>query len=150
MSIAPARKAKGRPTNAELGLTPKLRQALTLKAQGLSWKDCAQGVGVAYKTLREWVRNSPEAEDFLLEQQEQSQESLNKGYSTLMAFAPEAAEKMIEMIRSRKTRDYVKKDLLRDYFSVIEKGITERRLEEMLQGMMEKLNALEGVLVLDI
>ena len=98
MSIAPARKAKGRPTNAELGLTPKLRQALTLKAQGLSWKDCAQGVGVAYKTLREWVRNSPEAEDFLLEQQEQNQESLNKGYSTLMAFAPEAAEKMIEMI----------------------------------------------------
>ena len=150
MSIAPARKAKGRPTNAELGLTPKLRQALTLKAQGLSWKDCAQGVGVAYKTMREWVRNSPEAEDFLLEQQEQNQESLNKGYSTLMAFAPEAAEKMIEMIRSPKTRDYVKKDLLRDYFGVIEKGITERRQEEMLQGMMEKLQALEGGRVLDI
>ena len=121
-----------------------------MKAQGLSWKDCAQGVGVAYKTMREWVRNSPEAEDFLLEQQEQNQESLNKGYSTLMAFAPEAAEKMIEMIRSPKTRDYVKKDLLRDYFEVIEKGITERRQEEMLQGMMEKLNALEGGRVLDI
>ena len=123
-----------------------------MKAQGLNWKDSAQGVGVAYKTLREWVRNSPEAEDFLLEQQEQNQESLNKGYSTLMAFAPEAAEKMIEMIRSPKTRDYVKKDLLRDYFGVIEKGITERRQEEMLQGMMEKLQALEGgrVLVLDI
>ena len=30
------------------------------------------------------------------------------------------------------------------------KGITERFLEEMLQGMMEKLQALEGGRVLDI
>ena len=65
-----------------------------------------------------------EAEDFLLKQQDQNQESLKKGYSTLMAFAHEAAEKMNEMIRSDKTRDYVKKDLFRDYFCVIEKGIT--------------------------
>ena len=55
-----------------------------------------------------------------------------------MAFAPEAAEKMIEMIRSDATRDYVKKDYLRDYFGVIEKGLNERRQEEMLQGMTEK------------
>ena len=150
MTIAPAKKERGRPSTAELGLTPKLRQALTLKAQGLSWKDCAAGVGTSYKTLREWVRNSPEAEEFLQLQQEENQENLNKGYSMLMAFAPEAAEKMIEMIRSDKTRDYVKKDLLRDYFGVIEKGVTERQQQEMLQGMMEKLQALEGGRVLDI
>ena len=42
------------------------------------------------------------------------------------------------------------KNLFRDYFGVIEKGITERRQEEMLQGMMEKLQALEGGRVLDI
>ena len=107
-------------------------------------------MGVAYKTLREWVRNSPEAEDFLLEKQVQSQESLNNVYSTFMAFALEAAEKMIEIIRSPKTREYVKKDLLRDYFLVIEKGIKERRPEEMLQVMMEKLQALEGGRILDI
>ena len=67
-----------------------------------------------------------------------------------MAFAHEAAEKMNEMIRSDKTRDYVKKDLFRDYFCVIEKGITQRRQVEMLQGMMKKLQALEGGRVLDI
>jgi len=39
--------------------------------------------------------------------------------------------------------------LFRDYFGVIEKGITERRQEEMLQGMMEKSQALEGGRVLD-
>ena len=57
---------------------------------------------------------------------------------------------MIEMIRSDSIRDYVKKDLLRDYFGVIEKGVTERQRQEMLQGMMEKLQALEGGRVLDI
>ena len=46
--------------------------------------------------------------------------------------------------------DWSIKNLFRDYFGVIEKGITERRQEEMLQGMMEKLQALEGGRVLDI
>ena len=46
--------------------------------------------------------------------------------------------------------DWSIKILFRDYFGVIEKGITERRQEEMLQGMMEKLQALEGGRVLDI
>ena len=150
MTIAPAKKERGRPSTAELGLTPKLRQALTLKAQGLSWKDCASSVGVSYKTLREWTRNSPEAEEFLQLQQEENQENLNKGYSMLMAFAPEAAEKLIELIRSPRTRDYVRKDAIRDYFQIIEKGVVEKKQAEMMQEMMKKLHALEGGRVLDI
>ena len=38
--------------------------------------------------------------------------------------------------------------MFRDYFGAIEKGITDRRQEKMLQGIMEKLNALEGGRVL--
>ena len=49
---------------------------------------------------------------------------------------------MIEMIKSDNTRDYVNKDLLLNYFGIIEKGITEWRQEDILQGVMEKLQAL--------
>ena len=67
-----------------------------------------------------------------------------------MGFAPEAAERLIELIRNPKTKDYVRKDAIRDYFQIIEKGIVDKKQAEMMQEMMEKLHALEGGRVLDI
>ena len=67
-----------------------------------------------------------------------------------MGFAPEAAERLIELIRNPKTKDYVRKDAIRDYFQIIEKGIVDKKQSEMMQEMMEKLHALEGGRVLDI
>ena len=67
-----------------------------------------------------------------------------------MGFAPEAAERLIELIRNPKTKDYVRKDAIRDYFQIIEKGIVDKKQAEMMQEIMEKLNALEGGRVLDI
>ena len=67
-----------------------------------------------------------------------------------MGFAPEAAERLIELIRNLKTKDYVRKDAIRDYFQIIEKGIVDKKQAEMMQEMMEKLHALEGGRVLDI
>ena len=150
MTIAPAKKERGRPSTAELPLSSKCKQALSLKAQGLSWKDCAAEIDVAYKTLRGWVKNSPEALEYLEQQEEENQEQLNESYRILTGFAPEAAEKLIELIRSPRTRDYVRKDAIRDYFQIIEKGVTEKKQAEMMQEMMGKLHALEGGRVLDI
>ena len=143
MTIAPARKSRGRPSHVALPLSPKCKQALTLKAQGKSWRECSEAVGVAYKTLREWVKKHPDAQEFLLIQEDEAQEQLNEGYQILIGFAPEAAEKLIELIRSPKTRDYVRKDAIRDYFQIIEKGKTERQQAQLMQEMMEKLSALE-------
>jgi len=67
-----------------------------------------------------------------------------------MGYAPEAAERLIELIRNLKTKDYVRKDAIRDYFQIIEKGIVDKKQAEMMQEMMEKLHALEGGRVLDI
>ena len=44
----------------------------------------------------------------------------------------------------------MRKDAIRDYFQIIEKGVTDRKVEETMQVMMEKLAALEGGRVLDI
>tara|TARA_Y100001968_G_scaffold227612_1_gene210380 strand:- start:319 stop:531 length:213 start_codon:yes stop_codon:yes gene_type:complete len=67
-----------------------------------------------------------------------------------MGFAPEAAETLISLIKNLKTKDYVRKNAIRDYFQIIEKGEKERKVEETMQVMMEKLAALEGGRVLDI
>ena len=75
---------------------------------------------------------------------------MNESYRILTGFAPEAAAKLIELIRSPRTRDYVRKDAIRDYFQIIEKGVAEKKQAEMMQEMMEKLHALEGGRVLDI
>ena len=148
--ITPAKNKRGRPSLAESGMSTQLKKALTLKAQGLTWRECSEAVGVTYKTLRLWVKNSSEAIDFLEEQEEENLEAMNQGYSILMGFAPEAAETLISLIRNPKTKDYVRKDAIRDYFQIIEKGVTDRKVEETMQIMMGKLAALEGGRVLDI
>ena len=99
MTIAPVKKERGRPSTAELPLSSKCKQALSLKAQGMSWKDCAAEIDVAYKTLRGWVKNSPEALEYLDQQEEENQEQLNESYRILTGLAPEAAEKLIELIQ---------------------------------------------------
>ena len=93
--------------------------------------------------MREWVKKHPDAQEFLLIQEDEAQEQLNEGYQILIEFAPEAAEKLIELIRCPRTRDYVRKDAIRDYFQIIEKGKTERQQAQLMQEMMEKLSALE-------
>tara|TARA_E500000331_G_scaffold101795_1_gene98669 strand:+ start:595 stop:852 length:258 start_codon:yes stop_codon:yes gene_type:complete len=82
--------------------------------------------------------------------EEENLESLNQGYSILMGFAAEAAERLIDLIRNPKTKDYVRKDAIRDYFQIIEKGIVDKKQGEMMQELMEKLHAFEGGRVLDI
>ena len=148
--ITPAKRERGRPSIAESGMTTQLKKALTLKSQGLSWRECSEAIGVTYKTLRLWVKNSNEAIEYLEEREEENLENLNQGYSILMGFAPEAAERLIELIRNPKTKDYVRKDAIRDYFQIIEKGIVDKKQAEMMQEMMKKLHALEGGRVLDI
>ncbi len=43
---------------------------------------------------------------------------MNQGYSILMGFAPKAAETLISLIRSPKTKDYVCKDLTHSWIAL--------------------------------
>tara|TARA_B100000579_G_C22393974_1_gene648601 strand:- start:35 stop:499 length:465 start_codon:yes stop_codon:yes gene_type:complete len=142
MTIAPASKSIGRPSHVALPLSPKCKQALTLKAQGKSWKERGSRLS-CLQDFEGMGKKNPDVQEFLLIQEDEAQEQLNEGYQILIGFAPEAAEKLIELIRSPRTRDYVRKDAIRDYFQIIEKGKTERQQAQLMQEMLHKLSALE-------
>ena len=67
-----------------------------------------------------------------------------------MGFAAEAAERQIQLIRNPKIKDFVRKDAIRDYFQILEKGIVDKKQAEMMQDMIGKLHAFAGGRVLDI
>ena len=72
----------------EIPLPPHVQRALTLRGTGSSWKDAAESVGMDYRTLRKYVRDHPDANEFL---ERQTQDALDQTHSKLIAAAPAAA-----------------------------------------------------------
>ena len=77
-------KRNGRPTIKEIPLPPHVQRALVLRGNGSSWKDAAEAVGMDYRTLRKYVRDHPDANEFL---ERQTQDALDQSHSKLIAAA---------------------------------------------------------------
>ena len=138
---------KGRPTIEEIPLPPHVQRALTLRGNGSTWKVAAESVGMDYRTLRKYVRDHPDATDFL---ERQTQEALDQSHSKLIAAAPAAAQRLIEVINDENNRGYVVVQAVESLFRIIDRGITDRENAEQLKDIRESLNALEGGRVLDL
>ena len=81
-------KRNGRPTIKEIPLPPHVQRALVIRSNGSSWKDATEAVGMDYRTLRKYVRDHPDATDFL---ECQTLDALDQRHSKLIAAAPLAA-----------------------------------------------------------
>tara|TARA_Y100000766_G_scaffold68680_1_gene57561 strand:+ start:518 stop:964 length:447 start_codon:yes stop_codon:yes gene_type:complete len=138
---------KGRPSIEEIPLPPHVQRALTLRGNGSSWKDAAQAVGMDYRTLRKYVRDHPDATHFL---ERQTQDALDQSHSKLIAAAPLAAQRLIDVINDESNRGYVVVQAVESLFRIIDRGITDRENAEYIKEIKESLNALEGGNVLDI
>ena len=138
---------KGRPSIEEIPLPPHVQRALTLRGNGSSWKDAAESVGMDYRTLRKYVRDHPDATDFL---ERQTQDALDQSHSKLIAAAPAAAQRLIDVINDEINRGYVVVQAVESLFRIIDRGITDRENAEHIKEIKESLTALEGGLVLDI
>jgi len=138
---------KGRPSIEEIPLPPHVQRALTLRGNGSSWKDSAQAVGMDYRTLRKYVRDHPDATHFL---ERQTQDALDQSHSKLIAAAPLAAQRLIDVINDESNRGYVVVQAVESLFRIIDRGITDRENAEHIKEIKESLNALEGGNVLDI
>ena len=148
MSIAEIKKKRnGRPTIKEIPLPPHVQRALVLRGNGSSWKDAAESVGMDYRTLRKYVRDHPDATDFL---ERQTQDALDQSHSKLIAAAPAAAQRLIDVINDESNRGYVVVQAVESLFRIIDRGITDRDNAEQLKEIKESLNALEGGRVVDI
>ena len=140
-------KRRGRPSTDEIPLPPHVQRALTLRGNGSSWKDATQTVGMDYRTLRKYVRDHPDATDFL---ERQTQDALDQSHSKLIAAAPAAAQRLIDVINDENNRGYVVVQAVESLFRIIDRGITDRENAEQLKDIKESLNALEGGRVVDI
>ena len=140
-------KRNGRPTIKEIPLPPHVQRALTLRGNGSTWKDAADSVGMDYRTLRKYVRDHPDANDFL---ERQTQDSLDRSHSKLIAAAPLAAQRLIDVINDESNRGYVVVQAVESLFRIIDRGITDRENAENIKQIKESLNALERGSVIDI
>ena len=148
MSLAESTsKRRGRPSIDEIPLPPHVQRALTLRGNGSSWKDAAESVGMDYRTLRKYVRDHPDATDFL---ERQTQDALDQSHSKLIAAAPAAAQRLIDVINDESNRGYVVVQAVESLFRIIDRGITDRENAEQLKDIKEILNVLEGGRVVDV
>ena len=148
MSIAEIKeKRNGRPTIKEIPLPPHVQRALVIRSNGSTWKDAAQAVGMDYRTLRKYVRDHPDATGFL---ERQTKDALDQSHSKLIAAAPAAAQRLIEVINDENNRGYVVVQAVESLFRIIDRGITDRDNAEHIKEIKESLSALEGGRVLDI
>ena len=73
-----------------------------------------------YRTLRKYVRDHPDANDFL---ERQTQDALDQNHSKLIAAAPLAAQRLIDVINYDKNRGYVVVQAVERLFRIIGRGI---------------------------
>ena len=100
-----------------------------------------------YRTLRKYVRDHPDAIDFL---ERQTQDALDQSHSKLIEAAPAAAQQLIDVINNENNRGYVVVQAVESLFRIIDRGITDRENAEHIKEIKESLNALEGGRVVDV
>ncbi len=96
-----------------------------------------------YRTLRKYVRDHPNASEFL---EHQTQDALDQSHSKLIA----AAQRLIDVINDESNRGYVFVQAVESLFRIIDRGITDRENAEHIKGIKESLNALEGGKIVDV
>ena len=64
--------------------------------------------------------------------------------------SPEVAEELHKIIMDKKTKPYVKAPAIDTWFRIIDKGYTNRNIEEQQENLSERLDAIEGNKVVDM
>ena len=141
-------KKVGRPTIANSEVPAHILEGLLHKSRGKSWAESASAVGIKYQTLKEWVNENEVARKFYKEQTKSRteiiQDNLDNAYEILIAEAPTVAKELIKLIKSDKIKAYTKSELFGNYFRIIERGWSDKRMSEALQETKERIDYLEN------
>jgi len=141
-------KKVGRPTIANSEVPAHIFEGLLHKSRGRTWADSATAVGIKYQTLRMWVNENEEARKFykeaVQERQEKIQDRLDNAYSILIDEAPTIAKELLKTIKSDKIKSYTKSELFSNYFRIIERGWTDKKMAQQLHETREKIFQLEN------
>ena len=74
----------------------------------------------------------------------QTQEALDQSHNKLIAAAPLAAQRLIDVINDENNRGYVVVQAVESLFRIIDRGITDRENANQLKEIKESLYVLEG------
>ena len=138
---------RGRPSIAESELPQHIKIALAEKVTGKTWKKCAEAAGISYDTLRDWIRNHPEAKNYLTEK---CDDYIDQTYFFMAQKSPEVALELHKIIMDKKTKNYVKAPAIDTWFRILDKGYTQRNIEARQDELSERLDAIEGNRVIDM
>ena len=130
----------GKPRREDMELPPKVRQAILLRSQGLSWIQCAENVGVTPNNLRAW-RKHPDFEAFL---SEAIKENLAEAHTLFSDAAPKLAARLIQLGLDPKVKPYAQIQAISESFRILQQGVIERENREQLKKIRTALEALEG------
>ena len=138
----------GSPSISESEVPSHIFEGLLHKSRGKTWADSATAVGIKYQTLREWVNENEVARKFykeaVQERQEKIQDNLDNAYSILIDEAPTIAKELLKTIKSDKIKSYTKSELFSNYFRIIERGWTDKKMAQQLHETREKIYQLEN------
>ena len=138
---------RGRPSIAESELPQNIKIALATRVTGKTWKECAENGGIAYSTLRDWLRNNPDAKYYL---KENCDDFIDQSYFYMAKRSPEVAEELYKIIMDKKCKNYVKAPAIDTWFRILDKGYTNRNIEEQQENLSDRLDAIEGNKVVDM
>jgi hypothetical protein len=141
-------KKVGRPTISESEVPAHILEGLLHKSRGESWCSAAKKVGVKYQTLKEWYNENPEANRYLRQltqaRNEKIQDSLDNAYELLIDEAPAISKEFIKLLKSDKIKPYTKSELFGNFFRIIERGWSDKKLNEALLETKERIDSLEN------
>jgi len=85
-----------------------------------------------YRTLRKYVQDHPDANEF---PERQTQDAFDQSHSKIIAAAPLAAQRLIDVINDENARGYVVLQAIESLFRIIDRGITDRENAEHIKGI---------------
>jgi hypothetical protein len=120
-------------------LTPKILTALTLAANGSSWNEAAEAVGMAPATLRKYSRTD-EGVEFV---QTVVRENLNSANGILANAAPRLAEELVRIALDPAVKAYARTSAISECFRILNQNVLEADQRRQLQAIRNQLQAIE-------
>jgi hypothetical protein len=120
-------------------LSPKILTALTLAANGSTWNEAAEAVGMRAPTLRKYAR-SEEGVEFV---QTVVRENLNTANGVLANAAPRLAEELVRIALDPAVKAYARTSAIAECFKILNQNVLEADQRRQLQAIRNQLQAIE-------
>jgi len=126
-------------TRSDKPLPPKILTALTLAANGSSWSDAAEAVGIKAPTLRRYAKD-PQAREFV---ETVVRENLNSATGVLSNAAPRLAEELVRIALDPAVKQYARVSAISECFKILGANVLEAEQRRQLQAIRNQLQAIE-------